>query len=194
MENTDDRTEALVLGIGNLLWADEGFGVRAVEEFHRRYSFPEGVVLMDGGTQGLYLVHHVTGARRLIVFDAIDYDGLEPGALKLVRDDEVPRFTGARKLSLHQTGFQDVLSAAGLIGQCPDEMLLIGVQAVDLEEWGGNLTPLVHQRIEPAIEAAIGQLAVWGIEARVREVPLPPGEGLVGNGIDLDSFECGKGS
>jgi hydrogenase maturation protease len=24
----------LVLGIGNLLWADEGFGVRAVESLH----------------------------------------------------------------------------------------------------------------------------------------------------------------
>ena len=40
----------LILGIGNLLWADEGFGVRAVEELHRRYQFPENVKLMDGGT------------------------------------------------------------------------------------------------------------------------------------------------
>jgi hydrogenase maturation protease len=27
-------TEVLVLGIGNVLWADEGFGVRAVEALH----------------------------------------------------------------------------------------------------------------------------------------------------------------
>ena len=33
--------QVLILGIGNLLWADEGFGVRAVEELHRRYEFPE---------------------------------------------------------------------------------------------------------------------------------------------------------
>ena len=100
----------LVLGIGNILWADEGFGVRAVEEFHRRHEVPEGVTILDGGTQGLYLVNYLEEADRLIVFDAIDY-GLEPGRLKLVRDDEVPRFTGAKKMSLHQTGFQEVISA-----------------------------------------------------------------------------------
>ncbi|MDU1806698.1 MAG: HyaD/HybD family hydrogenase maturation endopeptidase, partial [Bradyrhizobium sp.] len=101
----------LVLGIGNILWADEGFGVRVVEEFHRRYAVPDNVTILDGGTQGLYLVNYVEEADGLIVFDAIDY-GLAPGELKLVRDDEVPRFTGAKKMSLHQTGFQEVLSAA----------------------------------------------------------------------------------
>ncbi len=42
---------ALILGIGNLLWADEGFGVRAVEELHPLYEFPANVKLLDGGTQ-----------------------------------------------------------------------------------------------------------------------------------------------
>ena len=71
----------LVLGIGNILWADEGFGVRAVEAFHRLYSMADGVDLLDGGTQGLYLVNRVSEVERLLVFDAIDY-GLEPGTLK----------------------------------------------------------------------------------------------------------------
>jgi len=44
--------EALVLGIGNVLWADEGFGVRAVEALHDAYECPGGVLLLDGGTQG----------------------------------------------------------------------------------------------------------------------------------------------
>ncbi|MDU6831414.1 MAG: HyaD/HybD family hydrogenase maturation endopeptidase, partial [Bradyrhizobium sp.] len=104
----------LVLGIGNILWADEGFGVRVVEEFHRRYAVPDNVTILDGGTQGLYLVNYVDEADGLIVFDAIDY-GLAPGELKLVCDDVVPRFTGAKKMSLHQTGFQEVLSAADLL-------------------------------------------------------------------------------
>ena len=54
------RLKILVLGIGNILWADEGFGVRAVEAFHRRFATPENVSLLDGGTQGLYLVQFVT--------------------------------------------------------------------------------------------------------------------------------------
>ena len=82
---------------------------------------------VDGGTQGLYLIQHVAGRPKLLIFDAIDY-GLEPGTLKLIENDEVPRFMGAKKMSLHQTGFQEVLSLAQLTEQYPDQVLLIGCQ------------------------------------------------------------------
>ena len=100
----------VVLGIGNVgnLWADEGFGVRCIETLQQRYEFAPHVRLVDGGTQGLYLIQHVQAATHLLIFDAIDY-GLEPGTLKTVENDEVPRFMGAKKMSLHQTGFQEVL-------------------------------------------------------------------------------------
>jgi len=178
----------LVLGIGNILWADEGFGVRAVEEFHRRYAVPENVTILDGGTQGLYLVNYVEEADGLIVFDAIDY-GLPPGELKVVRDEEVPRFTGAKKMSLHQTGFQEVLSAADLLGRYPKQLALIGCQPLDLEDWGGPLTPAVRDRIEPAIEVACALLAEWGSPAVPRTAPLPASERLLANDIDHQHYE-----
>ena len=43
MPTSSQRDRILVLGIGNILWADEGFGVRTVEEFHRRYAVPDNV-------------------------------------------------------------------------------------------------------------------------------------------------------
>jgi hydrogenase maturation protease len=178
----------LVLGIGNILWADEGFGVRVVEEFHRRYVVPDNVTLLDGGTQGLYLVNFVQEADDLIVFDAIDY-GVAPGTLKLVRDDEVPKFTGVKKMSLHQTGFQEVLSAADLLGQYPTRLVLIGCQAQDLEDWGGPLTEPVRAQIGPAIEAACAVLAEWGVQVTARTTPLPASEALLGNDIDLARYE-----
>ena len=48
--------DTLVLGIGNILWADEGFGVRCVEELNANWEFPRHVRLMDGGTQGMFLL------------------------------------------------------------------------------------------------------------------------------------------
>ncbi len=163
--NIEHKSEVLILGIGNLLWADEGFGVRAVEALHRRYRLPDSVKVMDGGTQGLYLLPYVQGAKRLLIFDAIDY-GLRPGTLKMVRDDEVPRFTGAKKMSLHQTGFQDVLSAAELLGGIPEEMLLIGVQAEMLDDWGGSLTDAISAQVDPAVELAVQQLNAWCIQVQ----------------------------
>ncbi|MBS8227967.1 HyaD/HybD family hydrogenase maturation endopeptidase [Vannielia litorea] len=154
----------LVLGIGNVLWADEGFGVRCVETLVASHAFPETVRLLDGGTQGLYLLPFLEEADALIVFDAVDY-GLVPGTLKIVEGDEVPRFMGAKKMSLHQTGFQDVIATAQLMGYCPPELLLIGCQPEELEDYGGGLRDVVAAQIEPAIAVALERLKAWGIEA-----------------------------
>ena len=162
---SDEQDSILVLGIGNLLWADEGFGVRCVEALAAGWAFSDAVTLMDGGTQGLYLLPHVTAAKRLIVFDAIDF-GLPPGTLRLIEGDDVPRFMGAKKMSLHQTGFQEVLASADLVGALPRELLLIGVQPVELEDYGGSLRPEVKARIPEAVEIALARLRAWGQPVR----------------------------
>lgn len=152
----------LILGIGNVLWADEGFGVRCVEAMADRYAFPANVRLLDGGTQGLYLLPFLEEAEALIVFDAVDY-GLEPGSLKIVEGDAMPAFLGAKKMSLHQTGFQDVIATAQLMGYCPRHLLLIGCQPVELEDYGGGLRPQVAARIDDSLDVALARLAEWGI-------------------------------
>jgi len=154
----------LLLGIGNVLWADEGFGVRVIERLQKSYRFPDQVNVMDGGTQGVYLVEHVQAADVLIVFDAIDY-GLPPGTLKRIENDDVPNFLGAKKMSLHQTGFQEVLAMAQMLGSYPQHLLLIGVQPEELDDYGGSLRPIVKAQIQPAIDMAIDYLQVFGIKA-----------------------------
>ena len=62
MSVDDDTT--VVLGIGNVLWADEGFGVRCVEALQQRWDFAPHVQLIDGGTQGLYLIQFVQAPAR----------------------------------------------------------------------------------------------------------------------------------
>ncbi|MBD3787689.1 MAG: HyaD/HybD family hydrogenase maturation endopeptidase [Sphingomonadales bacterium] len=152
----------LILGIGNVLWADEGFGVRCVEEMAETCALPDGVSLLDGGTQGLYLLPFLEEADALIVFDAIDF-GYAPGTLKVLRDEDVPAFMGAKKMSLHQTGFQDVIATAQFLGRCPERLTLIGCQPVELEDYGGGLRPAVDAQIAPAIAEAVAELARWGI-------------------------------
>jgi hydrogenase maturation protease len=181
----------LILGIGNLLWADEGFGVRAAEELHRQWVLPASVRIMDGGTQGIYLAQHIREARILIVFDAVDY-GLPPGTMKLVEGDEVPKFLGAKKMSLHQTGFQEVLAIAELMGDYPEKLLLIGVQPVELDDFGGSLRPEVKAQIAPAIAAALDFLAAQGITAEQRAVPLPGDATIASSEMVLSRYEGGR--
>jgi hydrogenase maturation protease len=170
----DYACDILVLGIGNLLWADEGFGIRALERLHEAWRFRPGVRLLDGGTQGLYLLPFVEQCRRLLILDAVDY-GLEPGVLKVVRDADVPAFMGAKKMSLHQTGFQEVLAVAGLRGWQPEAITLIGAQPEVLEDYGGSLSATVKARL-PEVEAlALDTLRAWDARPEPRAVP-PGGE------------------
>jgi hydrogenase maturation protease len=156
--------QILLLGIGNVLWADEGFGVRVVEHLQKHYRFPDNVQMLDGGTQGMYLVEHVQAADILIVFDAVDY-GLPPATMKRVENDDVPNFLGAKKMSLHQTGFQEVLATAQMLGQYPRHLLLIGVQPEELDDYGGSLRPGVKAQIQPAIDMALSYLHNFGVSA-----------------------------
>ena len=154
----------LLLGIGNVLWADEGFGVRVIEHLQKNYRFPDNVNVLDGGTQGVYLVEPVQNAEVLVVFDAIDY-GLPPATLKCVSNDDVPHFLGVKKMSLHQTGFQEVLAMAQMLGHYPSHLLLIGVQPEELDDYGGSLRPSVKAQIQPAIDIALNYLQTFDIYA-----------------------------
>lgn len=182
----------LVLGIGNLLWADEGFGVRAVEMLHRDWRFPAQVNLMDGGTQGLYLLPYVQEADALLVFDAVDY-GDAPGTLREVTGDKVPRFMGAKKMSLHQNGFQEVLAAAALTGRLPQELVLIGAQPERLEDFGGSLSPIVHAQLPAALDIARKWLEHWGATAIRRDAaPETAAEALADAALSLTAYEAGR--
>ncbi len=180
-----DAKRILVLGIGNILWADEGFGVRCVEALNAGWEFPPQVELMDGGTQGLYLLPYVQEADCLLVFDAVDY-GDVPGDLREVIGDQVPRFMGAKKMSLHQTGFQEVLMAAELTGKLPAELVLIGVQPEELEDYGGSLRDVVKAQMVPALNKALDWLERWGAPGRLRQGEAAP---ITDAALAIDVYE-----
>jgi hydrogenase maturation protease len=158
----------LVLGIGNLLWADEGLGIRTVEALAERWRWPEHVTLLDGGTQGLYLVPQVSGATHLLVIDAIDF-GDAPGTLRVLRDDEVPQAFSTQKMSLHQSGLADVLAAAALLDRAPAHVTLVGMTPAVLEDFGGSLSAVVAARFEDVVTTTLLELARFGVVPTPRD-------------------------
>ena len=184
----------LVLGIGNILWADEGFGVRAVEHLAAHYAFGPDVDIMDGGTQGLYLLPVLEDLETLIIVDAIDF-GLPPATLHHVEGADVPATIGARKMSLHQTGFQEVLALLDLRGHAPRAIHLVGVQPVTMQDYGGGLTSAVAQQVPHAVHMVLDLLA-----QRCGVMPTPlqniaePGSGVMTQAIARAPYEQGRPS
>ncbi|MGE4483197.1 HyaD/HybD family hydrogenase maturation endopeptidase [Acidocella sp.] len=185
-------TRITVLGVGNILWADEGFGVRAVELLHERHIFPEHVALVDGGTQGLALLPLVEDSDVLVILDAVDYV-LPPGSLFMADDDDVPRCLTAKKISLHQTSMLDVLGLARLSGRLPAHIRLIGVQPCDLETYGASMSAPVRAQLDPALAEALAYLARFGVAAVPRPATRAP-EPLGPLSVTLAPYEAARSS
>ncbi len=62
---------------------------------------------------------------------------------------------------------------AELLGKAPQHLFLIGVQPVELEDYGGSLRAEVKEQVPAAIEHALAYLKRFGIEGRRRAQPLP---------------------
>ncbi len=187
----DENWDTLILGIGNVLYADEGFGVRCVERLNERFCFCDEVRVMDGGTQGIFLLPWVRSANRLLIFDAIDFN-LKPASLKVIIGDDVPRYMGAKKVSMHQAGFQEVLATASLSGDLPACLALVGVQPLLLNDYGGSLTAGVKAQIDPAIEYGCSILRDWGIDVSKRSGPLDEQDIVGPSALDIDDYENGR--
>ena len=181
----------VVLGVGNLLWADEGFGVRCVEALGEGFDVPADVAVMDGGTLGLALVPELLDATHVLLFDAVAHRG-EPGSLVVARDDEVPLLMGGNKMSLHQVGVNDIFASLELLGHKPEHITVVGIKPVQLADYGGSLTEQVRAQIPAALELGIEELRRWGVEVRTRTGG--PARDVVIGAVMQDRYESGRPS
>jgi len=150
-----------VLGLGNLLLGDEGFGVHFVQHLSQRRLFPEAVQIVDGGTLGLRLLESVCSCGHLFVVDVIKIDD-EPGAVYRFSREEMAKRVPP-PTSAHEVEFADVLSMAELLGQAPEVVFLCIVPcqcgAMSLE-----LSPELARRIPQVEQLLLGELAALGVQ------------------------------
>lgn len=166
MDDVLHPAEVTILGVGNVILRDEGFGVRVAEYLDRHYEFPEEVQVIDGGTLGIELTQYVTGTKKLLVIDSIN-GGAKPGTRFHLHNDEVMAHF-QDKLSAHEVGIQDVLALLTVTGRKVPEVVVLGAQPFDLEA-GVELSPGMMALLPAIVEDAIGVLKGWGITPRPRQ-------------------------
>lgn len=134
----------LVLGVGNILYTDEGLGVRAVERLQEQYDFSDNVTLMDGGTLGIKLMDSMMDSDYLIVVDAV-LGGSDPASVYRLTGEDLRKSLGFND-SMHQTDLVDTLIYCELAGNRP-EAVVIGMEPVDYQSMGLEVSPPVLERI-----------------------------------------------
>jgi hydrogenase maturation protease len=155
-----------VLGIGNILLTDEGFGVRVIEKLYQEYEFPENVAVVDGGVLGIHLLGVLSEAQHLIVVDAVK-NKQAPGTLYRLEKEELPERI-LLKNSLHQTDFLETLTLCQAIDKVPQTTVVLGVEPEDITTHSVDLTPAVAARVDDMMARVIQELEMFGVTCRKR--------------------------
>jgi hydrogenase maturation protease len=163
--NSDAQPQIMILGVGNLLCRDEGVGIRVVEALLERYALPENLSVVDGGTLGMQLLGTISNVDYLIVLDAIR-NGSPPGTLYRIAGDEIPKRIYAKN-SLHDVDLLETLTLCQALDSVP-ETVILGVEPLDMQSVGIELTPLIQGKVAPLIETVLEELEKLGIELRRR--------------------------
>ena len=102
MQASADGRRLLVIGVGNTLRGDDGVGVRVAQAL-ANHPLPEGVTVLDGGTEGLDLLFHLEEADRVILIDAAEM-GQTPGEARVLDGERLEAATDVGFSSTHGFG------------------------------------------------------------------------------------------
>ena len=120
------QIKTAVIGVGNILYGDDGVGVRAAWELQKA-PLPSGVEVIDGGSMGVELLEYLKDYERVIVIDAADM-GLPAGTVKVFTPWEVMNLKPGKTLSLHSTDALGVIELGETLGEKLAEVTIVAVQ------------------------------------------------------------------
>ena len=132
----------LVLGLGNVLLADDGVGPALLERVRELYCGVAEVECLDGGTQGLALLGRLSGRKTLVLLDAFSA-GKAPGEISVLAKPELLGVGALRSTTAHESN----------AGELPEQVFLVGVQPERLRTELG-LSPSVVAALPAAVACA----------------------------------------
>jgi hydrogenase maturation protease len=160
-----DKKHITILGLGNILLADEGFGVHFVRYFEDRYNLPEGVEIVDGGVMGYVLLDIFDRSDIMIVIDCIKLDD-SPGSIYRFTHEEfltkIPPPTSA-----HEVKFSDVLIKAEMMGELP-MMIFLCIVPKEFKDMNLEMTPELKKRLPDMESLIIKELGSLGIKPEAK--------------------------
>ena len=154
--------KTLVLGLGNPLVSDDSVGLRVVEALRPQLANRPDTEVSEDYWGGLRLMERMIGYERVVVVDAI-CTGAPPGTIHELSPGNLPT---QRSASAHDVTLPMALALGRQCAQslpADDQILLVGIEAVDILTFSEQLTPAVEAAIPLAVEVVLAALAmpVW---------------------------------
>ena len=156
------RSRVIVLGVGNILFRDEGVGVHVVQKLLRK-ELPEDVVIIDGGTATLNALDLIPEqyedyGHNLIIVDAVKGGG-SPGTIYLFTPEDIEHrcVENSDVFSLHQMSLIEAISILKFAGRKPESIKVIGIEP-SLIDTGLELSEDLRKRLPRIVEFVEGEI------------------------------------
>ena len=152
MQSSDSESvrPVLILGLGNVLLGDDGVGPALLEMLREKYVSAPEVECIDGATQGMALLSYLTGRSTLILLDAFA-NGKAPGEITILNKEQILAIAANRATTAHEGNAGELIAAAHLLGELPEQVFLIGVQPENIRTELG-----LSAKVSAALQAACG--------------------------------------
>jgi hydrogenase maturation protease len=161
-----------VLGLGNVLMSDDGFGPFVVRVLEATYECPPDVEFVDAGTPGLDLTPYLLDAEAVVFVDTVTSRGV-PGELRIYDRDAILKVPPQTRTGGHDPALKEALLTVAAAGCGPSRVTLVGV----IPDWiatGVLLSPRLEAAVGPAVRAIVDALATLGVRLAPREDPAVP--------------------
>lgn len=147
--------KTLILGVGNVLLADDGVGIHLIRKL-QQMDLPKYVEVIDGGTQGFELINYFQGKKKIIIVDALKTDA-EPGSVYRFTPEDI-NLKRHEAFSAHQSDLSELLYFAQELTPKP-EIIIYGIVAEEYVRFGMDLSPAVASRLDRIIETVLEEVS-----------------------------------
>lgn len=160
MPNMTIQKKVGILGIGNLLLSDEGFGIHTIHYLEKNYNFPDTISLNDAGTAGIYMAPFLEECDPILVIDVVDIKAA-PGSVHYFNSHDIGTGIIFSKMSPHQLGLLEMLEICKLRDCNPETVDFFCIVPADLQT-SMDLSPEVAPRVKEIAERIVSQLRQAG--------------------------------
>ncbi|MDA8385681.1 MAG: hydrogenase maturation protease [Actinomycetota bacterium] len=164
-------TEPRVVGMGNILYRDEGVGVYAAKCMAECFTFDPDVEVVDGGLAGFGLMEMIGEEGPVIVMDAVATEA-EPGSIFRLDSRILGDLGPSMRPTAHEVDPVHLFKLSAGLGT-PIDMVLIGIVPGDALSFELGLTPELEARFEEFVLAGVNELARLGVKAtQIRRIEI----------------------
>ena len=162
----------IVIGVGNMLFKDEGIGIYAAEYIKQNYKFDdEELEIIDGGTLGFKLMTYFQEYDNVIILDTVSIEDKVGDIYRLPSD--VLLGLGNYRKTAHEVEIVEMLEIVSVLDSHAN-VTIIGIIPEDIISVEIGLTQSMENRFEEFILNSIKEIESLGIKAtKINKILIP---------------------